>query len=315
MPKVYPVEFRCRVVGDVLDGQSCNAVAELYDLPPSTVVNWVKQWKEKGHLLPGEVGGSTSPLDKHSAFIEDALEKKRDLTLTEIVLLLLGIGVRTSVTSVSRFLGRHGFTNKKKTLYAAEQMRPEIVDARSDWERRSKRLDPRRLVFIDETSIDTGMTRTRGWCRRGERLVDHAPLGNRERLSFIAGLRVNGVTAPFSVKGSFNGETFLEYVEACLVPTLRPNDIVIMDNLPVHKVAGVVEAIEAVKAKVAFLPAYSPDFNPIEMFFSKMKSCLRKAAERTTTGLVRSIRKLLKTVTDDECENYLRGAGYEQKRA
>jgi len=249
------------------------------------------------------------------AFVEDALEEKPDLTLKEIVLLLFGIGVRSSITSVWRFLDRHGFTNKKKTLYAAEQTRPEVIEERSCWQRRSKRLDPQRLVFIDETSIDTGMTRTRGWCKRGERLVDHAPLGNRKRLSFIAGLRVDGVTAPWAVDGSFNGESFLEYVQACLVPTLSPNDIVIMDNLPVHKVAGVVEAIEAVKAKVIFLPPYSPDINPIEMFFSKMKSHLRKAAERTTAGLVQSIRKLLRTVTDDECENYLRDAGYEQKRA
>jgi len=315
VPKVYPAEFRYLVVREVLGGMSCNAAAEFYDMAASTVVNWVKRWKEDGHIVPDEVGGSTSPLDEHVAFLQDAIEKKPDFTLKEIVFLLLGIGVHTSITSVWRFFDRHGFTNKKKALYAAEQTRPEVVEARRSWERLSKRLDPKRLVFIDETSIDTGMTRTRGWCKRGERLVDHAPLGNRKRLSFIAGLRVDEVTAPWSVDGSFNGENFLEYVEACLVPTLRPNDIVIMDNLPVHKVAGVVEAIEAAKARVVFLPPYSPDLNPIEMFFHKMKSHLRKAAERTTAGLVQSIRRLLKTVTVDECENYLRHAGYEQKRA
>jgi transposase len=142
-------------------------------------------------------------------------------------------------------------------------------------------LDPARLVFIDETATSTNTVRVRGRCTRGERLVASVPHGHWKTITFVAGLRDDGIVAPFVIEGAMNGAIFLAYIEQCLAPTLSRRDLVIMDNLPAHKVAGVVEAIEAVGASVLYLPSYSPDLNPIEQFFSKFKALLRKAAERT----------------------------------
>ena len=150
-------------------------------------------------------------------------------------------------------------------------------------------FDPAKLVFIDETCTSTDMVRQRGRSQRGERLIGYAPEGHRKTITFVAGLRQSGMTAPGVIDGAMNGPMFVGYVEQILVPTLKRGHIVIMDNLSVHKVAGVREAIEAAGAHVLYLPPYSPDLNPIEMAFSKLKALLRKAAERIIPGLIRLI--------------------------
>jgi transposase len=142
-------------------------------------------------------------------------------------------------------------------------------------------LDPARLVFIDETGVSTNMVRLRGRAPRGVRLIGHVPLGAWKTITFVAALRHNKLTAPMVVDGAMTGEMFLAYVEQGLVPTLKRNDIVVMDNLRAHKVPGVQEAIEKARATVRYLPKYSPDLNPIEMPYSKFKALLRKAAART----------------------------------
>jgi transposase len=171
-------------------------------------------------------------------------------------------------------------------------------------------LDPARLVFIDETATTTNMVRLCGRCPRGERLVGYAPHGHWKTMTLVAGLRCDGMVAPLVVDGAMNGATFLAYVEQCLAPTLARGDIVVMDNLAAHKVVGVAEAIEAVGAKLFYLPQYSPDLNPIEKVFSKIKALLRKAAERTIPGLRRRIAKLLASLSGEECTNFITNAGY-----
>lgn len=171
-------------------------------------------------------------------------------------------------------------------------------------------LDPARLVFIDETATSTNMVRLRGRCPRGERLVGSVPHGHWKTITLVAGLRHDKIVAPFVIDGPMNGATFLTYVEQCLAPTLDRGDVVVMDNLSAHKVAGVTEAIGAVHATAFYLPAYSPDLNPIEQVFSKIKALLRKAAERTVPGLWRRIRLLLRTISEQECANFFRHAGY-----
>jgi len=173
----------------------------------------------------------------------------------------------------------------KETLYASEQNRIDVARARRRWIRQQRLLDSTALVFLDETAITTSMVRTRGRCTRGDRLVDYAPHGHWTTISFIAGLRHDKMVAPFAIEGAMNGDIFLAYIEQCLAPTLKPGDIVIMDNVATHKVNGVAEAIEAVGATVRYLPQYSPDLNPIEQAFSKLKALLRKAAERTVPTL------------------------------
>ena len=171
-------------------------------------------------------------------------------------------------------------------------------------------LKARRLVFIDETSVTTKMVRQYGRAPRGERLVANVPHGHWKTLTLVAALRIDGVTAPYVIDGAMDGPTFIAYVCQVLVPTLQKRDIVFMDNLRTHKVDGVREAIEAAGATVRYLPAYSPDLNPIEMAFSKLKAALRKGAARTVKALWKLIGKLVKAFAPGECANYFRHAGY-----
>lgn len=171
-------------------------------------------------------------------------------------------------------------------------------------------FDPARLVFIDETSTNTKMVRLHGRCARGERLVDHVPQGHWKTITFVAALCRHGMRASHTIDGAMTGKRFLAYVEHCLAPTLKRNDIVMIDNLPAHKAAGVREAIEARGATLRFLPKYSPDLNPIEMSFSRLKACLRKAGERTIPRLRRRIGSFARNLTAREAANYFRHAGY-----
>jgi transposase len=193
---------------------------------------------------------------------------------------------------------------------AAEQDRPDVAAARMAWADGQTKLDPERLVFIDETGTSTNMARLRGRARRGERLVGKIPHGHWKTTTFVAGLRSDALTAPCVIDGPMNGNTFLAYVEQILAPSLKPGDIVVLDNLSAHKVAGVREAVEAAGARLLYLPPYSPDFNPIEQLFAKIKALLRKAAERSVDGLWSRIASLLDAFTPQECANYLRNVGY-----
>jgi transposase len=185
-----------------------------------------------------------------------------------------------------------------------------VAQAREAWKANQANLDPDKLVFIDETGASTKMVRLRGRCRRGERLRAKAPFGHWKTTTFTAGLRRNALVAPFILEGPMNGEAFRVYVEKILVPSLVPDDIVVMDNLPAHKVEGVRKMIADVGAELRLLPAYSPDLNPIEMAFSQLKSHLRKAAERTVPALWDRIGQCLDEITPRACANYFAEAGY-----
>ena len=172
-------------------------------------------------------------------------------------------------------------------------------------------MDAERFVFIDETSATTAMTRLSGWGPKGQRLVDAAPHGHWKTTTFVAGLRASGIIAPFVLDGPMTGDAFRLYVEQVLAPALEPGDTVMMDNLSVHKVAGVKEAIRAVGASILYLPSYSPDFNPIEQLFAKLKTRLRKATARTRDALWETIGTSLEAFMPDECRNYILNSGYE----
>jgi transposase len=198
----------------------------------------------------------------------------------------------------------------KKSLFASEQDRPVIARRRMQWGTYQGRLDPTRLVFIDETWAKTNMTRTHGRARRGERLHAKVPFGHWRTLTFLAALRHDRIDAPCVLDGPINGQLFLAYVEQFLVPTLAPGDIVIMDNLGSHKGQAVRQAIRNCGAKLLFLPPYSPDLNPIEQVFAKLKTLLRKANERSVEATWMRIGALLDAFSPDECANYLRNSGY-----
>ena len=182
---------------------------------------------------------------------------------------------------------------------------------REDWFEAQVELDPDRLVFIDETAATTAMTRRYGRAPRGERCRVGVPHGHWKTTTITAALRTSGLVATALFDGATNGDRFRAYVTDILVPTLKPGDTVILDNLPAHKVAGVRDAIQAAGAWLLYLPPYSPDFNPIEQAFAKLKALLRSAAARTVTDLRQAIQQAFAAFTPDECRNYLSAAGYD----
>ncbi len=185
-----------------------------------------------------------------------------------------------------------------------------MAAARERWKANQTRLDGAKLVFVDETGTNTKMARLRGRCPRGQRLIGKVPWGHWKTTTFVAGLRADGISAPFVLDGAMNRDAFETYVDQVLAPTLSAGDIVIMDNLPAHKGETVRRLIEARQASLLLLPPYSPDLNPIEMAFSKLKTLLRTAAERTVGALWDRIGTVLDAFKPDECSNYFRHAGY-----
>jgi len=172
-------------------------------------------------------------------------------------------------------------------------------------------LDPRKLVFIDETGASTNLARKRGRCRRGRRLRAAIPHGHYKTVTLVAGLRLNGLAAQKVFDRPINAALFEEWVERCLVPTLSKGDIVVMDNLPAHKGPRVEELIKAAGAELRYLPPYSPDMNPIEKAFSKLKAYLRKIAERTVAGLICALEACTDIFKPTECTNYFAACGYD----
>jgi len=185
-----------------------------------------------------------------------------------------------------------------------------VARKRARWKRHQGKLDPRRLVFIDETWAKTNMTRTHGRAPRGERLVAKVPHGHWTTMTFIAALRWNRIDAPLVLDGPINGEWFTAWVEQALIPTLSPGDVVVLDNLGSHKGKAARAAIRKAGAHLIFLPPYSPDLNPIEQVFSKLKTLLKKANTRTVEDTWRRIGTLLDHFSPAECTNYFRHAGY-----
>jgi transposase len=185
-----------------------------------------------------------------------------------------------------------------------------VARRRAQWTKYQGKVDPARLVFIDETWTKTNMAPLRGWAPRGERLKASVPHGHWKTMTFLAALRSNRVEAPWLLDGPIDGDSFRLYVERVLVPTLRLGDIVVMDNLGSHKSAAVRQAIRAAGARLFFLPKYSPDLNPIEMLFSKLKHWLRKAAARTQNAVCDAIASILEDISETECANYFIEAGY-----
>jgi transposase len=181
---------------------------------------------------------------------------------------------------------------------------------RQAWRATQTELDPRRLVFIDETGASTKMARLRGRSLRGTRCLGAVPHGHWKTTTFVGGLRLGGVTAPMVLDGAMDGPAFLAWIEQMLARTLEPGDIVVLDNLPAHKPDAVRIAIEATGATLRYLPPYSPDLNPIEMAFSKLKALLKKAAARTIEDLWAAIAQALPQLTPSDCGNYFTAAGY-----
>lgn len=189
-------------------------------------------------------------------------------------------------------------------------MRDDVQAERERWRRRQKRIDPKRLVFLDESGIRVGMKRLYGRSAKGWRIVDHASGGHWQTHTLTAAIRTEGVAAAMVTRRAINSITFLGFIEKFLCPTLHEGDLVVMDNLAVHKVKGVEEALKGVGAKPLYLPPYSPDFNPIELAWAKVKALLRAKSPTTFRKLVNAVGRTLRRINTNDCQNFMRHDGY-----
>jgi transposase len=274
--------------------------------------SWVRrikqQRRETGQIAPRPPRKKKPPQWlQHAERLREACRDQPDATLAE---LREKLGLTLSAATLCRALKALRLTLKKKVLHAAERDRPDVHERRVQWLAAQLGFDVERLVFLDETWAKTNMTRPAGRSPCGQRLISSVPYGHWKTTTFLAALRVDGLTAPLVIDGAINGELFLAYVRQELAPTLRPGDILVMDNLSAHKVAGVRAAVEAAGASVVYLPPYSPDFNPIELVFAKLKRKVRSAAERTVEGLWTLLGQLTDAFSPNECRNYFRHCGY-----
>jgi transposase len=306
--KSYSMDLRERVLADCDAGLSTPEVASKYKVSPA----WVRRLKQR-RRHSGEVGprtqrhGPRPSWESYADRLKEAINAQPDSTLEE---LRQRLGLTVALSTLWRAVDALGLSFKKKVARAAEQDRPDVQQQRQQFKANQENLDPEKLVFLDETWASTNMTRLYGWAAVGERLVEAVPHGHWKRTTFVAGLRIGGLIAAMTVDGSINGDLFMAYLEQVLIPSLKPGDVVVMDNLAVHKRAGVRQAIEKAGCTVLYLPPYSPDLNPIEKVFSKLKALLRKAKERTVQGLQSFLGWCSDAFSPEECANYFLHCGY-----
>jgi transposase len=264
-----------------------------------------ERYQQSGSRTVLQIGGYRAPrLEKHEALLRQWVEREPGLTLEQLCQRYLKEqGKRWPPRSYTANSGAWGCASKK-TLHASEQTRSDVARHRRLWRRWQKRCDPRRLVFLDETGLNTKMVRLYGRSQDGSRCVDRQIFGHWNTSTFIAALRADRVEAPLILDGVMNADCFL-------APTLKPGDVVICDNLSSHKSPGVGKAIEAVGARILFLPPYSPDLNPIEMLFSRLKNTLRKQAARTVAVLSDAVRSSIDSMPASYCSALFHHAGYE----
>ncbi|MCA3278053.1 MAG: IS630 family transposase [Roseomonas sp.] len=302
MTRPYSMDLRERAIARVVAGESVRTVAAALSISAATVVRWSQRYRASGSPAPGKVGGHKPRL--LTGELRDWLldRTKTDFTLRGLVAELAERGVKVDYVQVWRFAHAEGLSFKKSVL-PAEQLRPKIARRREQWKKFQGRPDPSRLVFVDETWAKTNMAPLRGWAPVGQRLHAKVPYGHWKTMTFIAALRCDRIDAPFVFDQPINAASFTAWVEEHLCPTLMPGDIVVMDNLSSHKKPAVRAAIRARGARLLFLPPYSPDLNPIEQVFAKLKHLLRKAAEPSVETTWHRIGALLNAFPPHECAN------------
>ncbi len=300
------------VLAAIDGGGAAKATAQLFQVSVSYIYKALARREATGETeARPQRNRQTLKLEDHHAAIAAEVALRPDVTLDELrAWLLANHGITASLGLMHKTLARLGLTLKKNLGRAEEQDRPDVAEQRADWRAKQSGMSPARLVFVDETGAATNMARRYGRSPRGKRLDGPIPHGHWKSTTFVGGLTTRGFVAPYVLDGAMNGTIFLAWIEQMLAPARVPGDIVVMDNLPAHKVAGVRAAIQARGAELRYLPPYSPDLNPIEQAFAKLKALLRKAAERTVDGLWNAIGKLLDRFAPTECANYLVNAGY-----
>ena len=294
--KAYSQDLRQRILDTVQRGDgTLGQIARRFLVSVSFITRLLQRHRSTGSLEPRAHGGGNpavlSPKDLEQ--LRELVQKQPDATLEE---LRQRLGVSCSLMTISRALRKLRLPRKKKIPRSQEQDRPDVQEQRQQFCAKLAGVDPRRLVFVDESGANTAMARTHGRAPAGRRVYTNTP-GRWESITMTCGMRLSGVTAPFAFRGATNTEIFESYVEEVLVPALKPGDVVIWDNLKPHQSAEAIEAVEAAGARVEPLPPWSPDLSPIEEMISKLKEAMRSAAARTTEAVYAAFASALHEVT------------------
>ena len=309
--KSYDAEFRGEVLAACDTTEERRVIALRFNVSESWLRRIQQQRRETGQVAPKKAAPRQPKWHAWAGWLIAKIAARPDIYLRELQAELKRESGEEAclgtICAACRALER---SRKKKTLIASERDRADVVEQRAAWRASQELIDPAKIVFIDETWAKTNMTRTYGRSELGTRVVEKTPCGRWQTTTFLGALRAEGFIAPLTVEGSINGELFRAWVEQHLVPVLKTGDIVVMDNLSSHKVAGIRQAIEAAGAELRYLPPYSPDLNPIELAFSKFKKLLRDGAERTVDKLWKLCGSILDQFTESECRNYLQHCGY-----
>jgi transposase len=309
------MELRERVVNAWLaDDLTQEEVAERFSVGLQTVVRWVGRLRRTGSLAPGQMGGARRPyaVDEAGAvLVRDLIDCMLDITLPELCAAYEeSRGVKISAQTMSDTVRRLGYTKKKAVFRGSAANRPEVVAEREEFTMNQPKLDASKLVFLDEAGVDTAMSRAYGWAPPGITPVIERP-AHGKRISLIGAIALDGTRALREVEGYVNGDVFVSFLREDLGPHLNPGDIVIMDGPSIHKVAGVAEALAERGATPLYLPAYSPELNPIEMTWAWIKRLLRTVGARRMPQLRERLAEYWRRVSADLCAGWFRHSGYQ----
>jgi transposase len=304
----YSLDLRERVAAAVDHHEgSIRWIARVFRVSTSFIVRLLQRRRVAGTLAPDPHGGGPLPAlgPGDLEHLAELIREQPDATLEQ---LRQRGGFTCSLKTLWLALRRLRLTRKKKSLYASQRDRPEVQKKRRSFRRKVRKIEPKQLVFVDETGVTTAMTPAYAWSPRGERAVDSTP-ASWETVTVIAALGLDGVRAPLAFPGSTDTAAFQSYVEQALVPALHAGDVVVLDNLKPHLAAGVAAAIEGAGASMLPLPPYSPDYTPIEEMFSKVKQSLRRAEARVKAELYEALGEALRRVTPKDILGWFQHAG------
>jgi transposase len=307
--KAYSQDLRERIVQAVDEGKTQEEVALLFKVSPKTVQRYIKQRREKGHLLPNPIPGRP-PIKRAEleAKFQPQLEKKPDATLQEHCdTWEAETGKKVSISTMSRAIEHLKWTFKKKTFQASERKEEE----REEWRGHAKDSDASKYRFIDETGSNLSLIRLYARSPKGKRAYGTIVRKRGKNVTMITDLSLRGLGEALIIDGAANGDIFEAYIEQILVPSLKPGEIVVMDNCSIHKGEKVRQLIEACHCELRFLPAYSPDFSPIEEAFSKIKTILRKIGAKTREDLQNALEYAITTVTASDALGWFWHCGYQ----
>jgi transposase len=308
--KAYSQDLRERVVRACDEGRlSHQQIAQLFHVSTAWIRRLLQRRRQTGSFAAKPPAGGPRPKlgPPQRRQLVALVAERPDATLAE---LRQRLGAFVHLSTIHRALQRCGLTVKKKVLHAAEHGRPDVKHKRACWRGRAAGIDPSRFVFLDEMGTHTAMTRLYGRAPRGERCVGRVPQAHWRTTTLLSAIRSDGLVTAWTFAGATGEAAFVTFIEAILVPTLRPGDLVVLDRLAAHRAAAVARSLRKAKAGVWYLPPYSPDFNPIEKSWAKVKAYLRKAEARSLEALVDAIAEALRAVTPEDCQHCFEACGY-----